>query len=217
MATRETRQERGRRRGDEALRKLVNELRTARQVAGLSQRAVAVDAGWTQSELHRLESHEFTTVSLARLGAVASVLGLEVSVGVHPIGDGLRDKGHEALLKRLAAGIHPSFRQAREVPFPNSFDRRSWDVVLRLERHLVGVEAETRIRDIQELVRRIRQRERDGGVDEILIVLSNSAHNRARVDDLRAALGQRYATPPSELRRALRTGRRLPGSGVLLA
>src|SRR5690242_17588797 len=217
VATRETRQERGRRRGDDVLRRLVNELRTARQVAGLSQRAVAVDAGWTQSELHRLESHEFTNVSLSRLGVVASVLGLEISVGVHPIGDGLRDKGHEALLKRFAAGIHPSLRQTREAPFPNSFDRRSWDMLLGVEQQLVGVEAETRIRDIQELVRRVRQRERDGGVDEIVIVLANSAHNRALVGDLRLALGKSYSTSPVGLRRALREGRIVPGSGVILA
>jgi len=147
---------------------------------------------------------------------VASVLGLEITVGVHPIGDGLRDKGHEALLKRFAAGIHPSFRKTREVPFPNSFDRRSWDMVLKLDRQLVGVEAETRIRDIQQLVRRVRQRERDGGVDEILIVLANSAHNRTLVADLRSALGDRYSMSPVAVRRALRDGHAVPGSGVIL-
>ena len=102
------------------------------------------------------------------------------------------------------------------MPFPNSFDRRSWDLVLKLENDLVGVEAETRVRDVQELVRRVRQRERDGGVDEIVIVLANSAHNRAVAEGLRAALGERYATSPTAIRRALRTGTRIPGSGVLL-
>jgi hypothetical protein len=89
-------------------------------------------------------------------------------------------------------------------------------MVLRLESYLVGVEAETRIRDVQELVRRLRQRERDGGADEILLVLANSAHNRALVEELRAALGDRYATAPKVLRHCLRAGRRLPGSGVIL-
>jgi hypothetical protein len=89
-------------------------------------------------------------------------------------------------------------------------------MVLRLESYLVGVEAETRIRDVQELVRRLRQRERDGGADEILLVLANSAHNRALVEELRAALGDRYATAPKVLLHCLRAGRRLPGSGVIL-
>ena len=83
-------------------------------------------------------------------------------------------------------------------------------------RHLVGVDIETRIRDIQELVRRTRLRERDGETDAILIVLSDSAVNRRLVDQLRDALGPGYATSPRLILRALRAGERLPGSGVIL-
>ncbi len=216
MASRETRQERGRRRGDDVLRRLVSELRTARQAAGLSQKAVAGDAGWTQSELHRLERHEFSSVSLPRLAAVASVLGYELSANLYPIGAGLHDRGQQALLSRLEMHVHALFEKTREVPFPNVHDLRSWDLVLKLGSFLVGVEAETRVRDIQELVRRVRQREADGGVDEILIVLSDSAHNRLVVDELREALGARYAASPRLLLKALRSGQPLPASGVIL-
>lgn len=80
----------------------------------------------------------------------------------------------------------------------------------------MGVDIEARIRDVQALVRRTRLRERDGGVDQILIVLSDSATNRRLVDELRAALGPSYATSPRAILKALREGRPLPGSGVLL-
>ena len=216
MATRETRRERGRRLGDEALRRLVNELRTARQVAGLSQHDVAGDAGWAQSELHRFEANGFENVSLLRVGALASVLGLELSVGLHPTGDGLRDQGQQAVIARFVKQIDPAFRVAREVPFPNVHDLRSWDMVLRLDDFLVGVEVETRLHDVQELVRRIRQRERDGGVSEIVVVLADTAHNRAAADQFREALGDEFATLPRVLWKALRSGQRLPGSGVIL-
>jgi hypothetical protein len=70
--------------------------------------------------------------------------------------------------------------------------------------------------DLQAIVRRTRLRERDGQVDHILIVLADTAHNRRLIDDLRAALGPAYATPPRAILRALRAGRQLIGSGVVL-
>ena len=103
-----------------------------------------------------------------------------------------------------------------EVPLPVPGDRRSWDLLLRLDDQLIGVEAETRIRDIQANVRRIRGRERDGGVDEIVIVLSDTRRNGDLVAELRLALGSRFNTSPRTLLSALRSGRRLPGSGLVL-
>ena len=190
MATRETRQQRGRRLGDEVMRRLVSELRTARQAASLSQQAVAADAGWVQSELHRLERFEFQSVSIPKLGALAAVLGFELRASLYPVGESLRDKGQQALLGRFGTLVHEAFRRTHEVPFPNIHDLRSWDLVLKLDDFLVGVEAETRVRDIQELVRRIRQRERDGGVDEILIILPI----RCTTGPFSASCGRRSAT-----------------------
>lgn len=89
-------------------------------------------------------------------------------------------------------------------------------MLLRLGAHIVGVEAETRIRDMQELVRRMRDRARAGGADAILIVLSDSAHNRQLVDQLREALGEDFSTPQPALLQAIRTGTQLPASGVVL-
>ena len=80
----------------------------------------------------------------------------------------------------------------------------------------MGVELETRVRDVQRLVRKIRERERDGGVDQILIVLSASAHNRRVSAQLLEALGLEFATSPRVILRALREGRPIPGSGVTL-
>ena len=55
-----------------------------------------------------------------------------------------------------------------------------------------------------------------GGVDHILVILSDSQHNRRHAEDLRAALGPDYPGQPSGLSAALQAGRRLPGSGVIL-
>jgi hypothetical protein len=100
-----------------------------------------------------------------------------------------------------------------ETLLPNLGDLRSWDRLRRLTtsltRHLVGADLETRIRDVQALVRRTRLRERDGGVDAILIVLSDSATNRSLVDQLREALGPDYRTSPRAILGSLRRARRV--------
>ena len=184
----------------------------------MSQTQLAASLGYSRSQLWRLES-ERVEPTVVQLAEIASVLGLELSVGLHELGDPIRDRGQQALGKRFDGIPGPAWRIAAEVLLPNVGDRRSWDRLLRLttnEPQLVGVDLETRIRDVQAIVRRTRERERDGHVDAILLVLSDSATNRRLVEELRAALGPTYAAPARPILAALREGRRLPGSGVVL-
>ncbi len=179
---------------------------------------MARELGCSQSQVWRIEAEQ-GEITLVRLSEMASVLGLELSVGLHELGDPIRDRGQQALAKRFEVGLSPKWSVTSETLLPLPGDLRAWDKLLRLggaPRHLVGVDLETRIRDIQALVRRTRLRERDGGVDAILIVLSDSAINRRLVGQLREALGTDYATAPRAILRALREGSALPGSGVIL-
>ncbi len=198
----------------------VAELREARIAAGLSQQALADHIGCSQPTYWRIEDRPGDRISVVRLSEMASLLGLELAVRLYPAGDPIRDKGQQALAKRFGALLSPRWQVTTETLLPMPGDLRSWDKLLRLtgpaHSQLVGADLETRIRDIQALVRRTRLRERDGGVDVILIVLSDSATNRRMVDELRVALGPDYATSPRILLRALRTGEQLPGSGVIL-
>ncbi len=197
----------------------ISELNVQRAELGLSQNAVAAAAATSRSALSRLLAADLADVGLIQVSEVASVLGLELSVGLHPGGDPIRDCGQQALGKRFDAIPGPAWRNSAEVLLPNPGDRRSWDRLLRLTgdiTQIVGADLETRIRDIQALVRRTRERERDGRVDAILLVLADSATNRRLVAQLRDALGPEYATSPRRLLVALREGRRLAGSGVVL-
>ncbi|MDQ3937322.1 MAG: helix-turn-helix transcriptional regulator [Chloroflexota bacterium] len=196
---------------------LIYELREQRISLGLSQRALASELGCSQSEYSRLErTSQPGNVSFVRVAEVASLLGLTLSASLHPEGEPIRDKGHQALISRFRALLSASFKVRAEVPLPGPGDPRVWDLVLTLGHVLFGVEAETRIRDMQRLVRRIHQRERHGGVDEIIVLLSDSQVNRRLAPDLRMALGERFATTPRQLLRVLRSGTLPPGSGVLL-
>jgi len=195
----------------------MSELRNTRVGSGLSQDATASAVGWSQSRLQRLES-QGVTANLVELSELASVLGLELSVGLHPIGEPVRDKAQLAIGKRLDSELSRAWMITNEAPLPIPGDLRAWDKLLRLPNaeYRVGVDIESRIRDIQALTRRTRLRERDGGVDNILIVLADSATNRRLAPDLRAALGEAYACSPRMLLSGLRLGRPLVGSGVIL-
>jgi CheY-like chemotaxis protein len=172
-----------------------------------------------QSTIWRTEN-AIDDVGVVRLAEMASVLGLELTIRTYPVGDAVHDQGQLALGKRFNALLSGHWSVADEALLPGPGEQRAWDKLLRLTGsappHLVGVDLETRIRDVQSLVRRTRGRERDGRVDAILIVVSNSAANRRFVDELRRALGEGYLSKPPEIARALRAGERLPGGGVLI-
>ncbi|MDP9257053.1 MAG: hypothetical protein M3Q31_10915 [Actinomycetota bacterium] len=154
---------------------------------------------------------------IVKLSEAAAVCGLELTASIYPKGEPLRDRGQLKLIARFRSMLSVAWHVRMEAPFPTLGDLRSWDVLIRLGTdYRIGVEAETRVRDIQELVRRIRQRELHGGVDEILVILSDSAHNRRVVGELREALGECYTASPQALRDVLRSGTLLPGSGVIL-
>jgi len=216
MAGKETRLETGRQRAASAVASILSQLRTARLTSNLSQAAIAAQLGWSQTR-YSLFERNVREVTVADVSLVASILGLKLTFDVFRIDEGVRDAGSQRLIERFLAMLASVWLQTREAPFPHLGDLRSWDVLIRLGRdYRVGVEAETRLRDIQELVRRIRQRELHGGADHIIVILSDSQHNRRYVDEFRAALGPNYLTQPGDLLADLRTGRQLPGSGVIL-
>lgn len=197
MTSRESKIERGRRVGRALVRQLVGEARSARMTAGVSQDDLAAALGWSQSDLSRFERlARIDSISIVAVAEVVTLLGLQLSASLHATGDPIRDQGHQALSARFRALLAPAFRVAAEVPLPSPGDGRSWDLFLRLDTILIGVELETRIRDVQWLVRRIRERERDGGSDHVLLVLSASRANRQLLPQLLEALGDRFATSP---------------------
>ena len=220
MATKETRRQRGQRRGRELDRRLLREIRDARLTAGLSQADVAAAMGWSQSGYARFEGAQLKDLGIVDLSIAASALGYEISVGVHPIGDSVRDKGQLAVGNRFAGMLSDAWRVTDETLLPGAGEQRAWDKLMRLigesPPYLVGVDIETKVWDVQALVRRTRGRERDGNADHILVVLADTAHNRRVADELRRALGPAYATAARDIVRALRLGERLVGSGVVL-
>lgn len=118
------------------------------------------------------------------MARIASVLGHELSIGVHPIGLPVRDKAHISLLHRFAARLHKSIRWRTEVPVPIPGDRRSADGVAVAHAFDTVVEAETRIHDVQAVVRGLRAKQRDLAAKCAILLLADTRHNRAVIDSV---------------------------------
>ena len=113
------------------------------------------------------------------VAGIGEVLGIELAASLYPNGDPVRDRAHLALLRRFRVRIAAAVRIRTEVPIPLAGDPRSGDAVLRLRDGEVLVEAETRVADVQAVERRARAKARDLGASRLVLLLSDTRHNRA--------------------------------------
>ena len=145
---------------------------------------------------------------------MGAVVGLDVRLQVYPAGDPIRDAGQQRLLERLRERLGPSLGWRTEVPLPIDGDRRAWDAMIRGSDWRLAVEAETVLDDLQSLERRIALKQRDGGVDHVLVVIADTRRNRRAV----ASAALLFAGSSRDTRRTFRAlaDGRDPGSAVIL-
>lgn len=201
--------------GRELVARISTEAREARLAAGLGQSDVARAVGLSVAQVSRIERGLSPDLSIATAAQLHAVLGLRLSTRSYPDGDPIRDAGQQALLGRLLARCHPSLVRAWEVPFPTPGDLRAWDATLRGDSFRVGVEAETRLRDIQALDRRLALKERDGGMDRLLLVVLDSRANRAVVRAHHAVFDARFPVAGARALELLAVGAD-PGGNALI-
>src|SRR5207249_10776702 len=74
--------------------------------------------------------------------------------------------------------LHPKVGWRTEVPLPIEGDRRAWDASIRGEAWIAAVEAETVLDDLQAVERRIALKQRDGGIDCVIVLVADTRRNR---------------------------------------
>lgn len=188
MPTRETATQRAARRTRRILQRTGEELRIARRSGGLSLRRVGALSGISHTQVRRIELGAAPHVDLGVLVRVASMVGCDLSVTVHPASSPIRDAAHVALLDRLRARLHPSIRWRTEVPIPIPGDLRAADATIEAPDLDAMIEAETRLDDVQALGRRTRAKQRDLGAGRVILLVASTRHNRRvvrEVTDLR--------------------------------
>jgi transcriptional regulator with XRE-family HTH domain len=201
---------------DEAVRRMGEEIRLARVARGLSQEDAGRPVGMSRSKVGRIERREPPPASVRDVVMLSAALGLEVSIRAYPVGPPHRDRAHAGLLERFRSRIDTGWRWGTEVPLPNPGDLRAWDALISRPGLRIGVDAETRARDGQELERRFALKERDGGVDHVIMLLSDTRANRSFVRERAASLSARFPIAGSAARRALTEGRDPGGNAVIL-
>jgi len=198
----------------EDLARVRSDLARARRSAGLSQAEVARACGLSRAAVSRLESGMNQRVTIEELARIGGAVAIYVRLRSYPAGDPIRDAGQARLLGRFRSRLGPGLRWSTEVALPLPGDLRAWDAVIGGATWRIGVEAETVIDDAQTVDRRLALKRRDGEVDHVILLVSDTSRNRRAV----AAAGAAFGDLPLRTRAilaALRDGRHPGASGMV--
>jgi transcriptional regulator with XRE-family HTH domain len=183
------------------LRRLARELRLARIASGKTQAHVGRALGISKSQISRRERGETAGLAYVELARQAAVVGLKLSGRLYPSARRPLDGPQLELLRRFRERIGPAWDWQMEVPMPEPGDLRAIDAVIRSPAGSAAVEAITRFADVQAQYRAGRLKQRDLGLDRLILVVAGTSANRAAI----AAAGDHLETyVPVRTREALR-------------
>ncbi len=153
---------------------------------------------------------------MATLTRFATVVGLDLWIRTYPGGELLRDAAHLRLTEALKAMVGSPLTIRGEVPVGDVRDRRAWDLTLTDPRgRICGTELETRIVDAQAQMRRITQKQRDAGVDRLLVVVADTRANRIAIRSAAPLLGSTLAIDDPFALQALAIGELPPRDALI--
>ena len=181
------------------------ELLEARSAASLSQGSVARAADLSQSRISRTERGQLPLARIDELARHCAALGHRLDARPFPEGSPVRDAPQLDLLAGLRSIVSDSFRWRTEVGLSIPGDRRAWDVWLDGP-GIVAIDAETRIRDMQALQRKLELKWRDSGSPRLVLVVSPTRHNRRVIREHRSALASTLPLGSRDVLGALRAG-----------
>lgn len=198
------------------LSRLPAEARSIRLTAGLGQDDVAAALGMSRSQYSRIERGLSPDLSIDTAIRWFTVLGHELAIRPYPSGDPIRDAAQAALLESLHARCHRSIRWATEVPLPLAGDLRAWDATAILRSVRIGIEAETRLRDLQAQERRLALKQRDGQMDRVILLVLDSRANRAILRQHAEWASERFPVPSQRTLELLGAGVDPGGDSLIL-
>ena len=216
MSTRERPVDRGTRRGRQLLDSVVREFHEARLGAGVTQRRIGDAIDRSDAWVSWTESGANESLSMVDASRMLACVGLDLSVRTYPAGKGIRDAAQLALIASLKSRVRAGWDWRTEVPLPLPGDPRAWDVVLRGPTVAIGVEAESRLRDIQALDRRVMLKLRDGELDRVVILVAATRTNRTVIREIADSIRSNYPVPSRQALDALVHGRDPGGNAIVV-
>lgn len=216
MATQERQLDRGTWTGRLGLVRLGAEIRDARRDRGLSIDSVALAVHLSNAEVSRIERGLAPNVPFINIARLAAIVGLDLSARVYPGASPIRDAAQIALLAAFRLSLRRGLRWAAEVPLPIPGDQRAWDATVTGADWVYGVEAETAPRDAQALLRRLALKDRDGGLDVVLLVIPDSRRTRHFLREAAGEINARFPIASDRALAQLRLGLSPGGSAVVM-
>jgi transcriptional regulator with XRE-family HTH domain len=204
----------GTRRGRRLTLRFGDEIRRARGSANLSQRQLGIYVGLSHAAVGRIERGEVSP-DLITAAQLCAVLGMELSVGCHPVSSPARDRAHLDLLERLHGELHRSLNWGTEVWLQIPGDLRALDALIRGSDFRSMVEAETHLSDVQATERKIHLKQRDAGMPRAILLMRDTRHNR-RVLAESPGLQRAFPLGSRRVLAALRAGRDPGGDGIVI-
>lgn len=171
----------------------------------------------------RIERGLVPEVSVRQIARIGAVVGLDVRTRAYPGGDPVRDIAHVRLIQRLTSRLDPDLVFRAEVPLPIEGDQRSWDGWISnlpesgegAGRGWLPVDAETRLHDVQALLRRLTLKLRDSGQEHVLLVIADTRSNRHAVAASAYILAAMFPIQPRHALARLASGRHPGGSALV--
>ena len=184
-------------------------------MAGISQATLGSAVGLSDSEVSRVEQGTADWLTVIHAAELLGAVGLNLWAKTFPAGPPLRDAAHLKLLADFEARLAPSIRCQREWPLPGDRDRRAVDLLLSGLPRTVAVEAETVLEDLQALQRSVNLKQRDAGIDIMLLLVRGSARNRGILRGA-DALRRDFPLRTRAVMAALGAGRDPGGNGLVI-
>lgn len=191
------------------------DLRNARRNAGISQAAMGAALGCSRQLIGAIEKGELQEAGCIQLARMGAVVGLDLPIRAYPAGSPLRDAGQLRLLERFRASIGDAWTWRTEVPVsPDALERRAIDAMLVRPPHRVGVEAVTRILDVQAQTRSILLKQSVAQIPRMVLVLADTRHNRSALVDGAPTISPAFPLAHRALMRELRLGQLPSANGI---
>lgn len=168
------------------------------------------------SQVGRFDRGQIQDVTIGKVCRLGAAGGLAASLRLYPDGDPIRDVAQVRLLERLRMRVGSMVRWRTEVPLTGRDDLRAWDAVADGTGCIDGIEAETRLRDLQATERRIALKHRDDvAIRHVFMLVADTRANRAALTLGREALRANLPLDTRETLASLSNGR-CPGANGLI-
>lgn len=221
MPIRQSQRDRGIARGRALVAELGRTAEQARLEHGLSYADLGREMRLAAGQVARLCRGQSPHASVLRIAELFAVLGMDLSARGFPVGHSVRDRAQLSVLGRFRRQLSGALGWRQEVPVvelpnPGTIDLRAWDAAIDGAGWTARVEAETHVRDLQALQRRIALKQRDGSITSVVLLLADTRHHRRLLGEEGSVLREQFPVSARTAMRALRDGDDPGGNAIVL-